>query len=220
MKRIISFLAALIAVMLLTASAETSHDIALKQAEQCAFSAEYGGDVGYVRKWSGEIRVYITGSYNYSDAGFFYDFIKQLSDNVPGLPAIKLVDSEADANVRMYFVRLSEMGSVIPNYVSGNWGYFYYYYRNGGEIYTADIAIAWDKCDQDARRHLMMEEFVGALGLANDHYIDSGSILYQKWTTTQSLTAADWNMIRMVYDSRITIGMKQSEALSIMRNIY
>lgn len=65
-----------------------------------------------------------------------------------------------------------------------------------------------------------MEEFVGLLGLANDHWLDKKSILYQGWTTTQALTDADWNMLRMLYDSRITPGMSRDDALRIMRTIY
>lgn len=65
----------------------------------------------------------------------------------------------------------------------------------------------------------MMEEFVGALGAANDHYLDQSSILYQLWTTVQKLTDADWLMLRMLYSSRIPAGMAKTEALGIMKTI-
>lgn len=220
MKRILGAVLALFMLLAFTADAASSHEIALQQAEACAFSAEYGGSVGYIRKWVSDVNVYIEGNYNYSDAGFFYSFIKQLSDNVPGMPVINLVNTADEANVRVYFVRLSEMGQVLTSYTEGNWGYFTFWNNGYGEIYTAEIAIAWDVCDSDARRHLLMEEFTGALGIANDHYIDSNSILYQNWTTTQNLTAADWNMLRMVYDPRVTPGMQKDKALRIMESIY
>ena len=46
------------------------------------------------------------------------------------------------------------------------------------------------------------------------------SILYRNRTTVQSLTDADWNMLRMLYDSRVRPGMGREEALRIMRGIY
>ena len=40
-----------------------------------------------------------------------------------------------------------------------------------------------------AKKAKLMEEIVGALGLTNDHWDDKTSILYQGWTTVQSLSA-------------------------------
>lgn len=219
MKKRIALFWVLVLFLPLFSSAESSHDLAFRQIEVCAFSAEYGGHSGSVVKWTGEIRVFFSGKYETEDLAFFYDFIKRLSENVPGLPPVVLVNSEAESNVTVRFVRLSEMPSAVTNYVEGNWGMFTYWY-NSGVIASAEIGIAYDKCDRRARAHLLMEEFIGALGLANDHNLDQNSILYQKWTTVQSLTDADWNMLRMLYDSRVRPDMGREEALRIMRGIY
>ena len=52
---------------------------------------------------------------------------------------------------------------------------------------------------QPDRIHLIQEELVGALGLTNDHWDDKTSILYQGWTTTQSPSPLDWQMLNFLY---------------------
>ena len=41
--------------------------------------------------------------------------------------------------------------------------------------------------------------FEHALGLTNDHWDDKTSILYQGWTTTQSPSSLDWQMLNFLY---------------------
>jgi len=218
-RRIISLILLLVLLLPCCSLAESAHELAYRQAEVCAFSAEYGDDRDCVVKWTDEIRVWFTGNYSAEDLSFFYDFTKQLAERVPGLPPVVLVNSREDSNVEVYFIRLSEMSSVLSGYVEGNWGFFTYWYDNYA-IDDVQIGIAWDVCDSRARNHLMMEEFIGALGISNDHWLDAKSILYQQWTTVQKLTDADWNMLRMLYDSRVTPGMGRQEALRIMRGVY
>ena len=212
----------IVTVLLFTlcACADSVHELAYKQAEACIFSSEYGGSFSNAAKWTGQIRVFIGGNYNASDVGFFYTFTKTMAENVPDMPDIVLVNDVDDANVTMYFVKLNEMMNYLDSYTEGNWGYFNCFWNGNHEIYRGRIAIAYDKCDSDARRHLMMEEFIGMLGIGNDHYLDSKSILYQNWTTTQALTSADWNMIRMLYNPQVYAGMSKSAALDVMKNIY
>ena len=70
--------------------------------------------------------------------------------------------------------------------------------RVGSES-DAGIVIATDVTTQRDRNHLVQEELVGALGLTNDHWDDKTSILYQGWTTTQSPSPLDWQMLNFLY---------------------
>ena len=222
MRKLIAFiLCALLLMQMPALAAQSAHDLALEQVKVCAFSAEYNnGGRDFVARWTDDIKVYIEGSYTNSDLAFFYSFIKDLADNVPGMPSVSIVNSEGEANVNMYFIKYNQMSSYLDNYTEGNWGYFTFWWNGFGNIDRAKIGIAYDKCDQEARNHLMMEEFIGMLGLANDHYLDSRSILYQKWTTVQKLTEADWIMLRMLYNDKIRSGMKYNEAINVMKNVY
>ncbi len=52
----------------------------------------------------------------------------------------------------------------------------------------------------------MMEELTGCLGLANDHNLYRDSILYQPWTTVQSLSEVDWIMLNYLYSPLVSPG--------------
>lgn len=219
-KRILSLLLVMLTLFPLTALALSDHDLAIQQMQVCAFSSEYNDNGrNTLRRWEDPIKVYFSGKFTEGDVAFFHDFIRQLRDNVPDMPSVSIVNDPMEANVNMYFVKLKEMKSVIPSYVEGNWGIFSFSTWDD-VIIRADIGIAYDKCDAKARKHLMMEEFIGMLGLANDHNLDKKSILYQPWTTVQKLTNADWLMLRMHYSRKVRAGMHISEAIPIMETIY
>ena len=189
-------------------SASTPKDAQLKAlslVERCGFSSEYQGTRDMVR-WETPIRIYVGGKPTKADLNTLDNFLIQLSSRVPGLPNITRVSSESSANVKIYFVPLKQLGNYVPGYVSGNWGMFHYNYTSW-KITNAEIGIATDKTNQKSRNHLIMEELVGALGLANDHNSYSDSILYQPWTTTQELSEVDWMMLNMLYHKDVYPGM-------------
>ena len=226
MKRILSLVIVLILAMT-AISADTAfaytqkqRQTALDQFRACAFNAEYGGEGrDFIVRWESPIRVYFEGDYSDSDIAFFFRFITELTSKVDGIPVIGLTTSEKESNIQIYFTDLKKMGDYIPNYTEGNWGYFTFWY-SGNKCTRAKIAIATDVTNQKQRNHLLMEEFIGALGLANDHYLDKKSILYGKWTETQTLTEADWLMLSFLYDSKISTGLKWKEAFAILDKYY
>ena len=176
-----------------------SFEQALSVFHTCAFSAEYGNSGrDFLVRWETPIRIYVSGSPTRQDIKTLDDFIKTLKANVPLLPGISRVINKSKANIVIHFCRLSETASLVPDYTSGNWGYFHYEYKSC-KIYTAVIGIATDVTNQQERKHLRPEALVGALGLANDHWDDPASILYQGWTTVQSLSALDWTMLNFLY---------------------
>ena len=100
-----------------------------------------------------------------------------------------------------------------------NWGFASY--RTAGNVITgAVIAIAVDKCDQRARNHLMREELVGGLGLTNDHDLYSDSIVYQPWTTVQTLSEVDWIMLNFLYSPWVSPGDSWSAVERALRGRY
>lgn len=179
---------------------------AFQQFEECAFSAEYGGEGrDYTVRWQKPIAVYFSGDYTNDDLAFFFRFATELTENVPGMPEIRLTTLKDESNVQIYFTKLNKMGDFLSSYTEGNWGYFTFWH-SGNSITRAEIAVATDVTNQKQRYHLIMEEFVGALGLANDHYLNRKSILYGEWTEVQSLTDADWLMLQFLYDERLEAG--------------
>ena len=181
-------------------SARDARRKALAVFRVCAFTSEYGGDTarGSLIRWDEPILVFAAGTPDDEDLAELDGFLTELSLRVPLMPRLLRVDSEDRANMVIHFCPLAEMKTRIPNYTSGNLGYFSYYTAEN-VINRAVIGIAVDMCGRTVRNHLMREEIVGALGLANDHNVYADSILYQSWTTVQTLSEVDWIMLNMLY---------------------
>ena len=196
------------------------HTNALSVFHTCAFSAEYG-DRGRncLIRWDTPIRICAAGNPSRQDLQTLDGFIDELKQRVRYLPAISRVSSRSSANIVIHFCRLSEMASLIPGYVRGNWGYFSYQCSNY-RIYQAAIGIATDKTTQKQRNHLMKEELVGALGLTNDHDSDSSSILYQGWTEVQNLSRLDWQMLDYLYHPYVRPGDTWAAVESELKSYY
>ena len=197
-------------------SASTAYEArtkALAVFDTCAFSVEYPGEnssQGHLTRWDSTIRIYIGGSPSFQDTRLIQDFIMELQLRVPMMPNIILVNRAQDSNMQIYFVRLDQMATYVPGYVSGNWGMLHFSYTNW-RITDAQIGIATDVTNQYQRNHLIMEEIVGALGLTNDHYYYEDSIVYQPWTTVQQLSDVDWIMLNMLYSPLTYPGMQKQE---------
>ena len=194
--------------------------LALEQFRDCAFQPEYG-DEGrtYTVRWEAPIHVYLGGDYTDADVAFFYNFISYLTENIYGMPEIRITPSIDDANVRMYFSPIDDMALYASNYTEGNWGFFTFWY-DGTRITSAEIAIAADVTTQEEHYHLMVEEFVGVLGLANDHYLNYNSILFADQNETYTLTEADRLMLEFLYHPDIPSGITWKEIEPLLNSMY
>ncbi len=228
------FLAFVLAVILLAAaasaqaeafSASTAQEArtkALEAFDVCALSMEYpdaGAQQGHLIRWNEGIRIYIHGSPARKDLEMIDKMLLNLALRVPDLPNITLVSSQERSNVQFYFVPLNQLKDYMPNYVEGNWGYFHLNYNNW-MIREAQVGIATDVTDQEARNHLIQEEFTGALGLLNDHYLYSDSILYQPWTTVQQPSEVDWLMLNILYSPLLSPGMEKNKIHSVLTEAW
>ena len=235
MRRLAAFL--LIAVLLGTAltaqAAEKAPKFSAKTAQEArtkalaafdvsALSMEYPGSgarQGHLIRWADSIRLYIGGKPTKKDRAIIDTMLLNLALRVPDMPNITLTSNKSASNVQMYFVPLKQLRNYVPGYVEGNWGMFHFNYRNW-TIYDVQIGIATDVTDQKARNHLIQEEFFGALGLPNDHYLYSDSIVYQPWTTVQQPSEVDWLMLNMVYSPLVSPGMQKDELHRIFTNAW
>ncbi len=199
--------------------ASDARDAKLKALEclrNSAFGSEYNSSTDRLVRWDSPIRIYVGGNPTQQDMNTLRSFIMELNLRVPELPNITLVNREADSNVQYFFVPLRQMGNYVSNYTEGNWGYVSYRYQNY-RIYTARIAIAADATNQRQRNHLIMEEFVGGLGMGNDHYLYSDSIIYQPWTEVQAPSEVDWLMLNMVYSPHVQPGMSYTQVYNALQ---
>ena len=187
----------------------------------CGFSVEYQGDKDNastrLTRWETAIRICVTGSPSKEDLRQLDRFIMDIATHCPNMPNIRVVNSQSDANIIIYYGPLKELSKHLDSYREGNWGAFSYWYDARNRMTSAKVAIATDVNTAASKRHLLMEELTGVFGLTNDHELYSDSILYQEWTTVGELSEVDWLMLNMLYDPDLNCGMNAQEAYRILR---
>jgi hypothetical protein len=191
-----------------TPPVELSYSEILDYFEEIALRREYGGGSfdGVVCRWQEPIKVDISGSYTQDDYDWLLAHIDYLN-SLGCLPVISVVPT-SDANYHVFFTELNQLPNVIPGYVEGNWGFVSINWDSNGQVYLANMGIASDVTNQRQRNHLILEEFTQGLGLLNDSYKYPDSIFQADWTETQSITALDEWVIRLLYSPDIQAGMK------------
>ena len=188
---------------------------------ECAFHPEYGDeDAARLTRWEQEITVWIGGSATQEDLRTADRFLEELNTRVEGFPGIRRVRRDTDAAVRIWFVPEYLLGSYIEGYVQGNMGFFHFNEDRSFRIVSARIGIASDSTEQEERNHLLQEELVGALGLPGDHTRYTDSILYDGWTTVQTLCDADWRMLNMLYRPELAPGQTEEQARETLKGVY
>ena len=187
----------------------------------CAFTQEWDSKgvanaANPLRRWEKPMKIFVTGSPSKDDLNQLNAFIMEVATHCPNVPNIRIVQSEREANIVVYYGPLSTLGQYVDYYHEGNWGSFSFHYTND-VITDGKVGIATDVNTTASKRHLIREELVGLFGLSNDHYDYSDSILYQNWTTVPTLSDVDWLMINMLYDRDLKCGMSASDAYRILR---
>ncbi len=177
-----------------------------------AFTSEYGPSVGKLRRWAKPIKIAVEGPATAEDLRTLDHFIALLNLRVNGLPKVSLAKGKEKANLTITYAPLDELPRIEKGYVPGNWGLFLYWWDGGYRINKARVLLATDVTTQEARNHLLLEEIVGLLGLANDIDSHPDSIIYQPWTTVQHLSELDWELLDLLYDSRLKPGMSLKQA--------
>ena len=199
---------------------ESARRLALDCLMTCGFSQEYGangenGQGTVLTRWEDTIKIHVSGSPSQSDLSELDEFIMECATHCPNMPNIRLVNSDDQANVTIWYGPLDQLQYHSEYYVEGNWGYFSYWSRQH-QMSRGEIVIATDVNTTDSKNHLLREELMGVFGLTNDQSVYSDSILYTEWTTTQELSDVDWLMLNMLYDPDLSTGMSGQEARGIL----
>lgn len=192
-------------------SAREGKLMALECLMDCAFSAEYGDERSTLLRWESPMTVYVGGRCTREDLRQVDEFLMELSFRVPLLPPIERVEYVSQADITLFFVPKERMGDYVKGYVPGNDGFVTYYYRDD-VIYSAEIAIASDATTQAERNGILREELINGLGLGNDQYRYSDSVIYESYNAAQTLSEVDWLMLNMLYSPYVRPGMTALEA--------
>ena len=126
---------------------------------------------------------------------------------------LKLVQD--NPNVEIHFEPESKFPSILPDYVPGDSGFIWAWWRSS-EIYKATVLIASDDAlPQKARSHLIREELTQALGFLQDSYSYPDSIFYQDWSMVTEYSDMDREIIRMLYLDDVAPGMTREDILAL-----
>ena len=192
-------------------SAYTQSEI--KYFMEIALGTEYGTSTT-VKKWSGTVRIMVKGNPTSTDIKTLNAVINELNELTDQKIHLKIVTRKPEITIQ--FVPVSEMTTYESNYVQGNWGFFYVWWRDSYEIYRGNILIGSDKPTQEQRNHLIREELTQSLGLLNDSWKHEGSIFYQGWTETQEFAEIDKRLIQILYGDKIKKGMTRNQVEKVL----
>lgn len=187
---------------------------AIDYFSQIAFGNEFNANADslVVRKWTQDMRLAIVGTPSQADLQALYGIVMELNQL---LDSVQIILTQEQPNAWIHFVPEREFGTVEPNYVPGNLGFFYVWWNAAYELRQARILISTTGISQEERSHLIREELTQSLGLMNDAWSYADSMFYQGWTSIQQYSALDRDLIRILYDPRIQPGMNEDEVRTV-----
>ncbi|NLJ71234.1 MAG: DUF2927 domain-containing protein [Clostridiaceae bacterium] len=149
------------------------------------------------------------------------DLIIPAVETLTGLEIQYAEAGSVDYNFEFHIAPLDDFDDIFEGYyVENNWGFVVHWHDEYGYNYYARMAVSNDYPDREGMNHLIMEEFIQALGLPNDSYRYEDSLFQQNWTTTQELMPIDWLLLEFVYRPELTPNMSVYECVDILREVY
>jgi hypothetical protein len=180
---------------------------------EIALGAEYGTSE-IVKRWKDTIAYQMKGTPTTRDRIEVKSVMRELTE-LTG-KRVKFTQVTSDPDMTIWFVPVKDMSKYEPEYVEGNWGFFYLWWNGNKEIYRANVLIGSDEPNQTQRNHLIREEVTQSLGLINDSWKYEESIFYQGWTEVQEYAEIDEKLIYMLYSDEIKPGMTRKEAMDAL----
>jgi hypothetical protein len=182
---------------------------------EIAFGSEFEGDFNRLRKWNKDVvGIKIFGDPTDEDRETLQEVIRDIGEITSGI-RLELVQDDPDISV--YFIPQREFYQYTERDIAeSNWGLFWYYSNDKGEIQEARLLISTDQPNQVERNHLIREELTQALGLGNDSWKYENSIFYQGWNTLQEYGEIDKKLIQILYHPDIQPNMEEKELVAYL----
>jgi hypothetical protein len=182
---------------------------ALKYFYKIALGAEYMNDEKVVTKWNRAIvTVHAEGSVSAASRKCLNKVIADFNA-LTATTDLELTSART-ADVKVHFAPVSRFPSIEPNYVPGNYGFFYVRWQ-GHAITDAVVLISTTGITNTARCHLIREELTQSTGLMRDSNDYPTSVFYGPWTTSTRYSSMDKQLIRLLYSGALRPGDNQRE---------
>ncbi|HHT24645.1 MAG TPA: DUF2927 domain-containing protein [Clostridiaceae bacterium] len=175
-----------------------------------------------LNRWDTTIPIKIAAFGQPASADFArLDLIIPAIETLTGLDIQYAEAGSSDYNFEFHIAPLGDFDDIFEGYyVKNNWGFVVHWHDGNGYNYHARMAVSNDYPNREEMNHLIMEEFIQALGLPNDSYRYQDSLFQQSWTSTQELMPIDWLLLEFVYRPELTPNMSVSECVEILRGVY
>ena len=176
------------------------------------------GEVSLVQKWDQPISYRIEGMPTRQDALTLNGLTEQLNaiEGFPGIEAAKALEQ----NLTIYFLKDEEFKTQFAHVMDGEslYGIVQVWHNDSNGIYSGRVGYR-QSASQELRDLLIPEKLVEMLGVS-DVTVQKEITTGLKPKTIIDLSALDWSVIKLLYNSRIHNGMTADECEMIIRELY
>lgn len=180
----------------------------------------------FVHKWAGPVRLRLHGA-----ATNYRELAEELTTELSRLTGLQFSivkpGAPASANFNVHVVSPNEVSKLVIDYgatpeeaspvvknvscMAGGWS------KEGRKMKA--YAIIKNNLREERIRHCFFEEITQALGLFADSDVVQPSIFSEQGPKVDELPMNDKILVRVLYDKRITPGMKREEAMAVVREL-
>lgn len=198
---------------------------ALNYFGDIALGFESGNASEITRRWQSEMRLFVGGNPSNEITDDLNSTISQLNALIEPTASIRIVTDTLQSNAYIYFGTATEYIALFPEMdglLTNNVGFFNVWW-NGDIINRARIFVDTDRINFQQQRSLIKEEVTQSLGLGKDSPLYPTSIFYETATNggfATEFSDLDREVIRLLYHSRMTIGLNDAQSRSVITNIY
>jgi hypothetical protein len=180
---------------------------------EIALGTEYGDVQTNIHKWTAGTTVGMKGNVASQDARFVRRVIAEINTSAR-MPLLEF--SEGASDIMIYILPSEKFRTYEPNYVPGNFGFFWFYWSASQELYRATVLID-DRLSLSWRKHLLRELLTRALGLANNSSHHEASIFGEPSVPKSGYLPIDRTLIEMLYRCDVESGMNYDDLPIVLR---
>ncbi len=195
----------------------------IRYFQEVALGFEFGNASEVTRKWTGPMKLYISGSKDAENLAEIRRIVQEINGLcTDGFEIILTSDSSA-SNYHLYLGSASNYIKMYPSqatYTQNNYGLFSVFWNGNHTITSGHMYVDTFRADKQAQLHLLREELTQSLGLARDSPIYPESIFQEKWTLTTTYAEIDRELIRLLYHPKVGNGLNSEEVIAVLTEIY
>lgn len=199
--------------------------IALNYFGEVALGFESGNVSEITRRWQGDIKLFVGGSYNERQLTELKSVISELNDLIAPTAEITVVQNQSQSDAYFHFGSAASYLALFPELseaLKGNGGYFNVWFEQD-VIVASRIFVNTELLNFEQQKSLIREELAQSLGLGNDSPLYPNSVFYETANNggfATSFADLDREVIRLLYHPQMQIGLNHSEANATIRAIY